>query len=101
MTAYTVYLGLNDRDSKKQEISTEDALLAVRDYLLANFGFGTVSLATGYYTHNDGKKVAENTIRIELSGDGIREKIVKMKEHFEIYFNQESVFVTASAVEVL
>lgn len=64
---FTLYLGLNDKDSKKQEMSTVEAYKLVSKLALDNGIEGaTIFEAVGIYTHEDGTVVTENTLRIEL-----------------------------------
>ena len=103
MKKYDFYVGLNDRETKKQEILTSDAIHAIELYTNENWGFATVSLATGLYTHENGEKVRENTIHIEyVDFDGnMKEKMIIAKKHFLEYFHQESILLTATEVETL
>lgn len=68
VTKCTLFVGLNDKDSKQQEITTVSASKMVYYLIRDCFGFGTVSDAVGIYTHDDGTNavIIENTLRIEL-----------------------------------
>jgi hypothetical protein len=59
---YTLYVGLNDKDTKKQEVKTEDAMKLVSNIV----GDNTMQIVHGHYTHADGHKVNETTLKIEL-----------------------------------
>ena len=59
---YTLYVGLNDKDSKKQEVKTEDAMRMVTNIV----GDNTMQIVHGHYTHADGSQVNETTLKIEL-----------------------------------
>ena len=63
-TKFTIYLGLNDKDTKQQMISTEEAMLKVH----ALVGDCSMSLIQGYFTHADGSMVIEKTIKCEIFG---------------------------------
>lgn len=63
---YTIYLGLNDKDTKVQEISTLEAYKIVSNLISADFDGGTIFEAKGIYKHDDGTIVTETTLRIEL-----------------------------------
>lgn len=65
ITKFTLFVGLNDKDSKKQEISTLNAYKIVYNLIASDFGGGTISEATGIYKHDDGTIVTEITLRIE------------------------------------
>lgn len=85
-----VYVGLNDQNSKKQEISTLDAYKIASNILVDIIGFGTITEAKGIYTHNDGQIVQETTLRIEVSNVEIAD-MQKLAKSLKIAFNQESV----------
>ena len=63
---YKIYIGLNDQESKKQEIDTNDALVIVSEYLANHFEGATAYNAIGIYKHENGEVVRENSIVIEL-----------------------------------
>lgn len=87
---YKVYVGLNDQLTKKQEITTEKALIDVSEYLANHFEGATVYNGIGVYKHNDGTVVRENSLIIELVF--VDDNMVNdMINHFRVIFNQESV----------
>ena len=87
---YKIYIGLNDQLTKRQEISTEKALIDVSEYLANNFEGATAYNAIGIYKHENGEIVRENSIVIELVFVN-DEDVTKMINHFRVIFNQESV----------
>lgn len=94
---FTLYMGLNDKDTKKQEISTEEAYKYVSKILVENCGGGTIYEARGVYTHDDTTVVEERTLRIEImftAKEVINDIIRKLKNAF----NQESIIVQSEAV---
>lgn len=64
---YTMYIGLNDKDTKKQEITTEKAINLVCG-ILANNGITDVTIynSLGCYTHEDGERVTENSLIVTM-----------------------------------
>jgi len=67
LNIYRLYVGLNDAESKKQEISTKDAMNIISDYLANHFEGATVFPAIGVYKHPDsGIVVKEKSLVIEL-----------------------------------
>ena len=98
MKKFTLYVGLNDKDSKKQEISTADALTFCHYMLLNHVDGATISDAKGIYRHDNGDIVTENTIRIELLFVD-DEKVKRIVEKLKAHFNQESVAVQIENVE--
>ena len=89
---YEIYVGLNDKVTKKQEITTETALQYVYQFLADNTEGATVSLVNGIYKHEDGTVVIENTIKIELVYLTF-DKVKKIIEVFKQHFNQESIML--------
>lgn len=90
MKKVILYLGLFDKDSKAQEISTLDAYKIASNLLTDIIGFGTISEANGVYTHDDGTIVNEPTLRIEVSNIEI-EPMKRLAIALKQTFNQESV----------
>lgn len=89
MTKTTLYIGLNDKDTKKQEVNTTEAIKLLTN-LLVDIGGATIYEATGIYTHDDGKIIIENTLRVELIG--IDENIILNKiKVIKMLLNQESI----------
>ena len=89
---FTLYLGLNDKDSKHQEVSTLEAYKIVSNLISSDFDGGTIFEAKGIYKHENGTIVTETTLRIELlfaERDKVRELCGTLKK----LFNQESVAV--------
>ena len=89
---FTLYMGLNDQDSKRQEISTIEAYKITTNMLAANFGGGTIFEAEGIYKHDDGSVVIEKTLRIEIlfaELPAVRAFVADLKK----VFNQESIAV--------
>lgn len=92
MTKYTLYMGLNDKDSKQQMISTVEAYKIVSNLVSQMFDGGTIYEADGVYKHDDGTIVIEKTLKIELLF--AEQKDVKdFCETLKRVFNQESIAV--------
>ena len=85
-----IFVGLNDQRTKTQEISTLDAYKVASNLLVDIIGFGTITEATGIYTHDDGTIVQETTLRIEVSNVEI-EPMKRLAIALKQAFNQESV----------
>lgn len=101
MTKYTLYCGLNDKDTRKQIISTECRLQIAKNIVVTNIGYGTISLANGVYTMNGDKMViSENTIRIELCDIAV-EQIKAVCTQLKDAFNQESVLIEKTEIDSL
>jgi uncharacterized membrane-anchored protein YitT (DUF2179 family) len=90
MKKFTLYLGLNDKDSKIQKIDTLEAYKICTNILLKYTEGATIYSAQGIYKHDDDSFVVENTLRIELLFVE-RESVLKIIEILKLAFNQESV----------
>lgn len=96
MKKITLLIGLNDKDTKRQEIQFTVAMGILADYIAHNIGFGTLSQAAGVYTHDDGATVQETSIRAEFFTDDV-EKILEFARFAKSTLNQESVAMEVSA----
>lgn len=85
-----LFVGLFDKDSKAQEITTLDAYKVASNLVTDIIGFGTITEALGVYTHDDGTIVNEPTLRIEVSGIEI-EPMKRLAIALKQAFNQESI----------
>lgn len=92
MTKFILYVGLNDKETKNQEISTLDAYKIATNIFVQYTGGATISEACGIYTHDDGTIVTETTLRCEILFATI-EQIKNAVEQIKIALNQESVAV--------
>lgn len=93
-TKYTLYIGLNDKDSKVQEISTLDAYKMVG----ALVGDCTIQEARGLYTHKDGTQVLETTLIVQIIDFSGKMDIAPVVETIKKALNQESVAVIREQV---
>jgi hypothetical protein len=97
MKKFTLYIGLNDKDTKIQQFSTVEAHKIVNQLALRYFDGATVGEATGIYKHEDGTFVTENTIRVELMF--CEEADVKLfVNDIKKILNQESVAVQVQEI---
>ena len=90
MEKITLYVGLNDKDTKQQKIDTLEATKIVENLITDLCGGGTIYNAAGVYKHEDGTLVIENTIKIELfeaPATALDELISTLKK----VLNQESI----------
>lgn len=93
MTIYSLTIGLNDKDTKKQELETDVAMRIIKGLALERFVGVTVMNCIGGYTHDDGTKVEEKSIRVELVR--VEEKQVKAYVNdIKKALNQESIMVS-------
>ena len=59
MKKVTFYVGLNDKETKLQQIDSVEAYKIVNNFVLKIFGFGTILHATGVYTQSHPTRVRE------------------------------------------
>lgn len=97
MIKFTISLGLKDKDTKKQKISTRKAKRKLNKLLFTNGLDATIYTAKGLYTHANGKRVKENTLRIDLYFT-TDEKVFNFCQKLKIEYNQESVALEKVAV---
>lgn len=97
MTKYTIYMGLFDKDSKRQEYDTITAYKMVQKRATQLFDGATISEAKGIYKHDNGEVVIEPTIRIELMFTDL-ETVKTFCDNLKGMFNQESVVLQVEEV---
>lgn len=99
MKKITLYIGLNDKDSKVQEINTLDAYKVVNNTL----GVGsTITEGRGIYTHDDGTVVSEVSLVVELLDfdNTLTKEWLKGKvDTLKAILNQESIAVQEQRVK--
>lgn len=86
MKKHVLYVGLKDKDTKKQEVSTVKA----RNIIINVCGNCTLSDSIGAYTHDNGEQVREHTIRVELLFKTSKE-VKRMAQDIKARLNQESI----------
>ena len=93
MSTVNLYIGLNDKDTKRQEITNLDAKAEISAILFKHFPYGfTLQECQGMYKHNDGTVVCENTIKVKLFdyNIGLVPDVVK---DLKLKLNQECIAV--------
>lgn len=95
MSTTKLYIGLNDKNTKRQEHSN----IILRDIIyecLFDFGFNafTCQLVDGVYEHNDGTIVNENTYVITICTDDNPFEITQYEiETLKRELNQECIMI--------
>ena len=89
---YTLYVGLNDKDTKTQKIDTIEAYKIIENLLVNKVDGGTIFEANGVYKHEDGTVVIEKTLRVEIMF-ATDTQIKEIVEYLKIILNQESIAV--------
>lgn len=91
MIEHILFVGLNDKDTKQQEIDTVNAYkIAMRAVIAAGYEGASITESTGFYTHDNGATVIEKSIRIDiLNAD--RRRTGALIEDLKRALNQESI----------
>ena len=90
---YNIYIGLNDKDSKKQEVSTRRAKEEVIKILNNNNITGlTIYEVTGVFKHETGEVVFEKSLKVELL-EVEEEDVKKSIQELKKALNQESILI--------
>lgn len=97
---YNIYIGLNDKDSKKQEVSTRIAKEEVIRILTNNNINGlTMYKVNGVFKHKTGKIVFEKSLKVELL-EVEEEEVIKSIEELKKALNQESILLEKEKKEI-
>jgi hypothetical protein len=91
MKKHTFYIGLNDKDTKTQLISTLDAYRITTNILEVD---STITECKGVYTHDDGTIITENTLEVVLLDfdDALTDRWIADKANaIKQALNQESI----------
>lgn len=98
MEKFTLYLGLNDKNTKKQEINTIEAYKIVNNVVNNYCDGATIYECQGIYKHDNGTIVFEKTLKIELMFVD-RLTVVSLVKDLKEIFNQESIVLQKEIVE--
>ena len=90
MKKTTLYVGLNDKDTKVQKVDTMEASKIATNIITSYTDGATIYNATGIYKHEDGTVVLENTLRIELY-ECNDEALVSIIDTLKRVLNQEAI----------
>lgn len=97
MEKYILFMGLNDKETKTQLVSTLEAYKITMNIIKRYCDGGTVSEALGFYTHENGSVVTENSLRIELLFID-KTTCKSIVDALKVAFNQESIAVQCEVV---
>lgn len=91
MSTVNLYIGLNDKDTKRQEITNLDAKTEISRILFKYFPDSfTLQECQGMYRHEDRTVVCENTIKVTLLCYDISNNVI---EELKLKLNQECIAV--------
>lgn len=98
MLKITLYIGLNDKDTKKQEIETIEAFKIVSNLISTLCNGGTIYSAQGIYKHENGEIVIENTLRVELI-EIDPAALKRLADTIKQVLNQESIIIQRENID--
>lgn len=90
MKKFTIYIGLFDKETKRQEITTLDAYKMVANIFKVTTGGATITEAVGIYTHDNGDIVIEPSLRCEIFNADL-ESVYAAADQIKTALNQESI----------
>lgn len=100
MKKYNLYIGLNDKDIKKQIYSeTEAKEKTIKILSNNNINALTMYKTLGVFTHEDGTKTIEKSLKVELlevKEDDVLNSIKELKKKL----NQESIILEIEEKEI-
>ena len=98
MKKYVLFVGLNDKDTKAQEIPVLSAYKMAMNVINTHCDGGTISEAQGFYKHDDGTIVIENSLRVELLFVE-RATVLAIVNELKIILNQESIIMQSEEIQ--
>lgn len=94
----TLIVGLKDKNSKRQEISTLDAYKIARNIAAPLLEGITITEGRGIYRHDNGSPVIEVLLIIEIF-NAEKERVKQYAELLKVALNQESITVQFERVD--
>ncbi len=89
---YTIYLGVNDKDTRKQEIPTETIREQMHEICIKYVDGYTVSVADGFYRDGDGNITHEVSL-VYVFIDVPIDSVQKIMDEALVKFNQSSILL--------
>lgn len=106
MQLVSFYVGLNDKDTKTQIVSIQDAKTIICKCMVKYFEFGgTLFDCAGVYAHNDGSNVVvvESSFKIEIltdcKDDAFNKRCNRFVNVLKRVFNQECILTTSVCLD--
>ena len=98
MIKFTLYVGLNDKDTKTQKISTLEAYKLIQNVLKNFVDGGTIYEAEGFYKHDNGIITYEKSLRIEILFTD-RRTINNICDILKAVLNQETIAIQTEKIK--
>lgn len=99
MKEYKIYIGLNDKEVHSQIFATEKYSKVLKSVCRSYHTPFSVATISGGFFHEDGSYVDENTLVLSVI-DAPEPTVREIAKDLCAFFNQESVMVTCSELEV-
>ncbi len=99
---YKFSIGLFDKDLKRQIISNVKAQKLVKNLTINHFGYWSITVWEGLYTHENWQKVEEPSLFVNVSFTEELEKSV-LEEYVNVLkfrLNQESIMIAKTIEDV-
>ena len=88
---FIVSIGLNDKDTHRQEIETDEA----KKIVFEAFGDCTIQICDGSFTHENGVRVFERSFRVFVYADHTEAaRIAEICRGLKIRLNQECIVMS-------
>jgi hypothetical protein len=97
MKKFTLFIGLFDKDSKRQEITTLDAYKITANIFRSTTGGVTITEAVGVYTYDNGDVAIEPSLRCEIFGADL-EPVYAAISQIKTALNQEKIALEETEV---
>ena len=98
MLKHTLFIGLNDKDSKVQEVDDITAFKIVLNLVKKYYEGGTIKKATGFYTYDDGQTTIEASLELVILFADM-EKTTRLASDIKTALNQESIALQVENIE--
>lgn len=99
MQNFIIIVGLNDKDTRRQETPADIAKNTLAGIVLEYADGATLTECNGIYKHEDGGIVFEKSIKIEISGIS-KENAERIASKAKTALNQESIYFAEFSSDV-
>ena len=97
MTETKIFVGLNDADTLQQTYETDKYIGILKNVCVSYKVSFSFSVMQGGYVHEDGRYTQEVSLVLSLI-DAPQETVNEIAKDLCVFFHQESVLITESAV---
>lgn len=99
INTYNIYVGLNDKNTYKQEIKASEAMKKIKKIVTVEVGGATFSNAFGYWVDDLGNETKENSIVVKIV-DCNDDKIESICTKINKALNQNCVMVEKTISQI-